>query len=301
MCQSWEETDDFPEERTVNIQNYSFIYTLYIYTLYIKWGFQNPHFKYQHILHLGSLDSPALFSSPNARLTVLFCLRVFLYCWWYKISAPPDTLKSLQYLGSGSRVGRRAFGGALQPGSLLPRDFSHASYSWFRKDGSWKPKIQAPVKVFFNLVLWKVSNPHRSRETVVRRPHTPVIWLQWLLVPCYSQNTCSRRESLLVVVEILEAERYPWMWVPLHFADKTPPENSPPFFTGWQPLRRFIFVYCLTFKILKNFVSCLELENYRRLLWEEAQGKRLVFFSYKHTCTQTIRVEFLKKKKGLYT
>ena len=67
------------------------------------------------------------------------------------------------------------------------------------------------------------------------------------------------------------------MWVPLHFADKTPPENSLPFFTGWQPLRGFIFVYCLTFKILKNFVSCLELENYRRLLWEEAQGERLVF------------------------
>lgn len=99
-------------------------------------------------------------------LVLLCCLWVFLWCWWYKISAPPDTLKSPQYLGSGSRVGRRAFGGALQLGSLFPRDFSHVSYSWFKRDGFWKSKVQAPVKVFFNLVLWKVSNPFRSREAV---------------------------------------------------------------------------------------------------------------------------------------
>ena len=59
--------------------------------------------------------------------------------------------------------------------------------------------------------------------------------------------------------------------------------------------QRFIFVYCLTSKILKNFVSCLALGNYRRLWWEEAQGERLVFFRRNTPAHNACR--FLKEKQ----
>lgn len=126
-------------------------------------------------------------------------------------------------------------------------------------------------------------------------PRTPAIWLQWLPALGFSEYLF-------------------WRWLSTAGGGNTG-GRAIPSDVGAPPLCRqnsarkqssilhwpaasqgFIFVYCLTSKILKNFVSCLALGNYRRLLWEEAQGERLVF-----PRRNTKRADFLETNRSLYT
>ena len=92
-------------------------------------AFESPTVNTSTVLHLGSLDSAVLFTLPVLALLHCFVSELSFDAGGTRSVPLRIFLSHCSIWGRGSRVGRRAFGAGLQPGSLLPRDFSHASYS----------------------------------------------------------------------------------------------------------------------------------------------------------------------------